>query len=68
MAQILFYAMAVAGALVRNINYGILNIFMKACYVPYVFWLSNFSALTGFIRYSGAKQSITWEKAREGIA
>lgn len=62
--QIIFYIMAVIGALARHQKYGILKIVSKICSVPYVFCLLNFSALTGFMRFLGAKQEITWEKAR----
>ncbi len=62
--QIFFYLMAMLGALARNQKYGILRLVSKVCFVPYVFCLLNFSALIGFLRFLGAKQEITWEKAR----
>ncbi|MGE0267430.1 MAG: glycosyltransferase family 2 protein [Candidatus Omnitrophota bacterium] len=62
--EIVFYGMAVTGALARHQKYGILKLLSRVCYVPYVFCLLNFSALIGFIRYIGSKQTITWEKAR----
>lgn len=65
-AQILFYVMAVIGALARHKKYGILRHFSKACYVPYVFCLLNFSALIGFLRFVRSNQEITWQKARKG--
>jgi len=63
--QNLFYLMAIIGGLARNQKYGIIKIICKVCYIPYVFCLLNFSALIGFLRFAGAKQEITWEKARE---
>ena len=63
--QIIFYGMAVFGALARYGKYGILKFISKICYIPYVFCLLNFSALVGFLRFVMAKQTITWQKARE---
>lgn len=63
--QIIFYVMALAGALARYSSYAILRPITKICYVPYVFCLLNFSALSGFLRFIFAKQEITWQKARE---
>jgi cellulose synthase/poly-beta-1,6-N-acetylglucosamine synthase-like glycosyltransferase len=62
--QTIFYTMAVIGALTRHQRRGILKAVSKLCSVPYVFCLLNFSALIGFARFLGAKQEITWEKAR----
>ncbi|MFA5087600.1 MAG: glycosyltransferase family 2 protein [Candidatus Omnitrophota bacterium] len=63
--QILFYVMALIGALSRHQRYGMLKAVSKVCYIPYVFCLLNFSALAGAIRYFGGRQEVTWEKARE---
>lgn len=63
--QIIFYCLAVLGALARQAKYGILKLILKICYIPYVFCLLNFSALIGFLRFVMAKQSITWQKARD---
>ncbi len=63
--QIIFYIMAFGGALLRHNKYAILRPISQICYIPYVFCLLNFSALTGFLRFIGSKQKITWEKARE---
>lgn len=63
--QIVFYGMAVAGGLARHQRRGILGVVSRICYIPYVFCLLNFSALAGFLRFAGAKQKITWEKARD---
>jgi len=62
--QNIFYVMALIGAFAKNQKYGILKVVSRACYIPYVFCLLNFSAFIGFIRFAGAKQNITWEKAR----
>lgn len=63
--QIIFYLMACLGALSRYSKYGILKAISRICYIPYVFCLLNFSALAGFFRFTGKKQSVTWKKARE---
>lgn len=63
--QLTFYAMSLIGALARQSKYGILKFILKVCYIPYVFCLLNFSALVGFFRFVLAKQTITWQKARE---
>ena len=63
-AQIVFYCLAVTGGLARHQKYGILKVLSKACYVPYVFCLLNFSALAGFFRFARAKQDVAWERAR----
>lgn len=62
--QILFYVMATAGALSRHQKHGIFKFISKACYVPYVFCLLNFSALVGFLNFLASKQEVTWRKAR----
>jgi cellulose synthase/poly-beta-1,6-N-acetylglucosamine synthase-like glycosyltransferase len=62
--QVLFYAMAITGALSRHRKHGIFKLISKVCYVPYVFCLLNFSALSGFIQFITKKQEVTWEKAR----
>lgn len=63
--QIIFYCMAVIGGLARHQKYGTLKIISKMCYIPYVFCLLNFSAFIGFLRFAGAEQDVTWEKARD---
>jgi cellulose synthase/poly-beta-1,6-N-acetylglucosamine synthase-like glycosyltransferase len=62
--QIIFYLMACLGALSRYSKYGILKAISRICYIPYVFCLLNFSALAGFIRFTGGRQQIIWKKAR----
>ncbi|MBI3618020.1 MAG: glycosyltransferase family 2 protein [Candidatus Omnitrophica bacterium] len=62
--QIVFYGMAVTGALSRYQKHGIFNLISKICYIPYVFCLLNFSALAGTLRFFGSKQEVMWEKAR----
>ncbi len=62
--QIIFYALASLGALLRDQKCGILGVIARISYVPYVFCLLNFSALIGFTRFINAKQKVTWEKAR----
>lgn len=62
--QIVFYAMAITGALSRHQKYGIFKLVSKACYVPYVFCLLNFSALAGFFQFISGGQDVKWKKAR----
>ena len=62
--QIVFYGMAVTGALSRHQKHGIFNLISKICYIPYVFCLLNFSALAGTLRFFGSKQEVMWKKAR----
>jgi biofilm PGA synthesis N-glycosyltransferase PgaC len=63
--QIFFYTMAAIGGLARNTKYGMFKAIAKVCYVPYVFCLLNFSALSGFFRFLFSEQQVTWQKARE---
>jgi len=63
--QIIFYGMAGVGVLARHNKYVILAPISRICYIPYVFCLLNFSALSGFLRFIGSKQEITWEKAKK---
>lgn len=63
--QVIFYGMAILGALARQGKYGILKLISRICYIPYVFCLLNFSAMVGFVRFVTAKQDITWQKAKE---
>ncbi|HOW36373.1 MAG TPA: glycosyltransferase family 2 protein [Candidatus Omnitrophota bacterium] len=63
--QIIFYTMALFGALLRNTKYAILKPVLNLCYAPYVFCLLNFSALVGFWRFAFVKQNVRWEKARK---
>jgi biofilm PGA synthesis N-glycosyltransferase PgaC len=64
-AQVIFYAMAGAGAAARNHKIGMLHYLNKLCYIPYVFCLLNFSVFIGFWRFIHSKQEITWQKARD---
>ncbi len=63
--QIIFYGMAVTGALAGIKKYGMLRPLLRVCYIPYVFCLLNFSALIGFIRFLRSNQEIAWQKARK---
>lgn len=62
--QIIFYAMAAVGGLVKNKDSDILRGIFRVCAIPYVFCLLNFSALMGFWRFVAGRQEVTWEKAR----
>jgi poly-beta-1,6-N-acetyl-D-glucosamine synthase len=63
LAQVLFYALAFAGALGhrRQKLSGLLKL-------PYYFVFMNLSVLQGFFRYVNGKQSGAWEKARRAQA
>ena len=63
--QLCFYGLALMGALLRNHKCGMLGVFSKVSYAPYVFCLLNFSALIGFFRFVNSRQKVTWEKARD---
>lgn len=67
MAQASFYTMAVLGAVTRNTQDGLLKVVQKICYIPYVFCLLNFSALSGFYRFVRGRQESTWQKARHTL-
>ncbi len=62
--QILFYTMAGLGVLARGKKHVILKVILKIVYVPYVFCLLNFSALSGLLRFLRGRQEVTWKKAR----
>jgi biofilm PGA synthesis N-glycosyltransferase PgaC len=64
--QFVFYGLAILGYWTRNKRTGYLKILSRFSYVPYVFCLLNFSALIGCFKFIMRKQSVAWEKAREG--
>ena len=63
--QIVFYFMALMGHMTRNCHQGPFKFISKICYVPYVFFLLNYSAWVGFWRFVFAQQQTTWQKARD---
>lgn len=61
LAQILFYAAALAGYLLEKRKMKI-----KAFFVPYYFCLMNYSMYAGFVRLVRGRQSVLWERVRRG--
>jgi len=58
-AQVLFYALALAGLIMEK-----RQIRIKALFVPYYFCVMNYAVLMGIIRYFTKKQSAVWERAK----
>lgn len=58
-AQLVFYAAAIAGWIFEN-----RRIRLKIFFVPYYFCLMNMAMYAGFLRLKAKKQSVLWEKAR----
>jgi cellulose synthase/poly-beta-1,6-N-acetylglucosamine synthase-like glycosyltransferase len=58
LAQTVFYAVALAGWILAN-----LNIKIRILYIPYYFLFMNLSVFMGFYRWIRKKQSSVWEKA-----
>jgi len=61
--QIAFYALAIAGYILRDKKIGI-----KGFFVPYYFAVMNVSVYYGLNRFLRGKQSVMWEKARRATA
>ncbi|MCF6239866.1 MAG: glycosyltransferase family 2 protein [Bacteroidales bacterium] len=57
--QILFYLSVLIGWLVENYKTRI-----KALFVPYYFFIMNFSVFLGFYRLITSQQSVKWERAK----
>ncbi|MEJ7693516.1 glycosyltransferase family 2 protein [Daejeonella sp.] len=57
-AQLLFYAFAIAGMLLENRRLRI-----KIFFIPYYFCVMNYAVIMGIIRYVTKQQSAVWEKA-----
>lgn len=60
--QFVFYAAAIAGWIFEN-----RSIRLKVFFVPYYFCLMNIAMYAGFLRLTGKKQSVLWEKARRRV-
>jgi poly-beta-1,6-N-acetyl-D-glucosamine synthase len=60
-AQILFYLMALAGAIMSGTKKKI-----ALFYISYYFLFINYSVYLGFFRFLKGKQSVLWEKAARG--
>jgi len=57
--QILFYFSAILGWILEN-----RHIKVKLLFVPYYFFIMNYSVYAGFLRYVKKKQSVNWERAK----
>jgi cellulose synthase/poly-beta-1,6-N-acetylglucosamine synthase-like glycosyltransferase len=57
--QLLFYIAAIAGWVLENRKLKI-----KILFVPYYFFIMNYSVYLGFFRYIRKTQSVNWERAK----
>lgn len=57
--QVLFYLAALAGWILEN-----RKLKVKLLFVPYYFFIMNYSVYLGFFRYLKGKQSVNWERAK----
>jgi poly-beta-1,6-N-acetyl-D-glucosamine synthase len=57
--QLAFYSMVMAGGFLAD-----RKIKFKALFIPFYFFVMNYSAWAGLVRYIMGKQSVVWEKAR----
>ena len=62
LAQIVFYACALAGWLFAHRNMRI-----KAFYIPYYFFFMNLSMFLGFFRFVSGKQPVLWDKSSRNM-
>lgn len=60
--QVTFYTSALIGWFLEN-----RRIRIKLLFVPYYFFMMNFSVFLGFMRYMRSSQSVNWERARRGM-
>lgn len=61
--QCLFYMMAMLGWYLEN-----REIRIKILFVPYYFFIMNYSVFMGFFRFISKKQGAAWERAKRGVA
>lgn len=59
LAQIIFYAAALAGYVFER-----RKLKVKAFFVPYYFCVMNYSMYAGFVRLARGRQSVLWERAK----
>ncbi|MEA3504876.1 MAG: glycosyltransferase family 2 protein, partial [Bacteroidota bacterium] len=59
--QLLFYVLALTGWYFEN-----RKIRLKLLFVPYYFFIMNYSVYLGLIRYLKGKQTVNWERAKRG--
>lgn len=57
--QVIFYLLVLTGWLLRS-----RQIRLKALFVPFYFFMMNYSVYLGLIRYLKRSQSVAWEKAQ----
>lgn len=57
--QVLFYTTALIGWILKN-----LKIEFKLIFIPYYFFIMNYSVIMGMIRFFKGNQSAIWEKAK----
>ncbi len=62
LAQIFFYAAAIAGYILEN-----KKIRFKPFFVPYYFCVMNYAAIAGLKRFLSGKQKGAWEKAQRKV-
>ena len=63
LAQLLFYAAAMAGYWLES-----RRIKLKVFFIPYYFFLMNYAVYAGFFRYLRGRQSVLWERAQRQTA
>ncbi|MFT6718379.1 MAG: biofilm PGA synthesis N-glycosyltransferase PgaC [Sphingobacteriales bacterium] len=61
-AQVTFYFLVFIGYLFRN-----KKIAIKGLFVPYYFWIMNFSAILGLFRFLKGNQSAAWERSKRKL-
>jgi len=59
MGQVVFYFLAVLGYLYRG-----RKVKLKGFFVPYYFWMMNYSAILGLLRHLKGNQSASWERSK----
>jgi cellulose synthase/poly-beta-1,6-N-acetylglucosamine synthase-like glycosyltransferase len=59
--QILFYVAALLGWYLEN-----KMIKVKVLFIPYYFFIMNYSVFLGFMRYLKGSQTVNWERAKRG--
>ena len=60
-AQVLFYLASMVGWILEN-----RQVRIKILFVPYYFFIMNYSVYLGFFRYIRKAQSVNWERAKRG--
>lgn len=63
LGQIFFYFLAILGWVMEN-----RHVRIKLLFVPYYFFIMNYSVYLGFIRFVKKKQSVNWERAKRATS